>query len=95
MTALNMRFGESDRPITYYRREVIPAEEVRAGDLLGDYSRGTYNGRPKVFSVVESAEVVPVGPDWIVQAYLEGADDYGVGLPTITWGLDYEVEVWR
>ena len=58
------------------------AEDLQAGDRLmpsGDR--------------IEQVEAIPVGPDWIVAAWIEGADDYEVGQPTVTWGLDAEVEV--
>jgi len=63
---------------------IVAAEDIRAGDRLaisGDR--------------IEEVEVMPVGPDWIVAAWIEGADDYGLGQPSITWGLDTEVEVER
>jgi hypothetical protein len=62
---------------------IVCAENVRAGDRLSSGDR------------VESIETMPVGPDWIVAVWIEGADDYDFGQPTLIWRLDTEVEIIR
>lgn len=64
-------------------RRTIFAEDVRVGDRLPTGDR------------VELIESIPVGPEWIVAAWIEGADDYGIGQPTLVWSPDTEVEVIR
>jgi hypothetical protein len=62
---------------------IVFAENVRAGDRLSSGDR------------IESIETIPVGPDWIVAVWIEDAEDFGVGQPTLTWKLDTEVEIIR
>lgn len=66
------------------KRLTVRADGVKVGDRLEE------GGDP-----IEAVETIPVGPEWIVAAWIKGADYDGTGLPTITWPDGVEVEVWR
>ena len=57
------------------------AEDIKPGDQLPDGD------------IIEEVQHVRVGPDWIVAAWVRGADYDGTGLPTITWPVGAEVEL--
>lgn len=66
------------------KRLSVLVEDVRVGDRLapdGDQ--------------IEEVLAISVGPEWIVAAWIRGADYDGSGLPSITWPDGAEVEVWR
>ena len=66
------------------KRLTVRADEVKVGDRLApDGDR------------IEEVQAIPVGPEWIVAAWIKGADYDGLGLPSITWPDGVEVEVWR
>ena len=65
------------------KRVSVWAEEVKVGDYLPGGGR------------IEEVQEVPVGPEWIVAAWIEGADYDGTGLPSITWPVGVELEVCR
>ena len=66
------------------KRLSVLVEDVRVGDRLApDGDR------------IEEVQTIPVGPEWIVAAWIKGADYDGSGLPSITWPDGVEVEVWR
>ena len=57
------------------------AEDIKAGDRLPGGN------------TIEYVEHIRVGPEWIVAAWIKGADYDGTGLPTITWPVGTEVEL--
>ena len=58
-----------------------PVEDIKPGDRLP--SGG----------LIEEVQHVRIGPDWIVAAWVKGADYDGTGLPTITWPVGAEVQI--
>jgi|DEB0MinimDraft_3_1074331.scaffolds.fasta_scaffold24704_3 hypothetical protein len=59
------------------------AEDIVPGDRL------------ETGELIEEVQHIRVGPDWMVAAWVKGADYDGTGLPTITWHVGDEVQIQR